>query len=89
MLREDLDRIGQDLENLSASLPRVTLLDDEYRRAVTAAELAWIDGLLDDLRTGALTWNQEQLASAAMEDLGVLAPDLPPEYLPDPAGHAP
>jgi DNA-binding PadR family transcriptional regulator len=89
VLREDLDRIGQDLENLSASLPRVTLLDDEYRRAVTAAELAWIDGLLDDLRTGALTWNQEQLASAAMEDLGVLAPDLPPEYLPDPAGHAP
>jgi DNA-binding PadR family transcriptional regulator len=89
VLREDLARIGQDLENLSASLPRVTLLDDEYRRAVTAAELAWIDGLLDDLRTGALTWNQEQLASAAMEDLGVLAPDLPPEYLPDPAGHAP
>jgi len=89
VLREDLARIGQDLENLSGTLPRVTLLDDEYQRVVTAAELAWIDGLLDDLRTGALTWNQEQLASAAMEDLGVLAPDLPPEYLPDPAGHAP
>jgi DNA-binding PadR family transcriptional regulator len=89
VLREDLARIGQDLENLSASLPRVTLLDDEYRRVVTAAELAWIDGVLDDLRTGALTWNEEQLTSAAMGSLGVLAPDLPPEYLPDPAGHAP
>lgn len=89
VLREELDKIGQDLENLSGTLPRVTLLDDEYRRAVTAAELAWIDGLLGDLRTGALTWDQEQLASAAMEDLGVLAPDLPPEYLPEPAGRTP
>jgi DNA-binding PadR family transcriptional regulator len=80
VLREDLARTEQDLENLSASLPRVTLLDDEYRRAVTAAELAWIDGVLDDLRTGALTWSREQLASVAMQDLGVLAPDLPPEY---------
>jgi DNA-binding PadR family transcriptional regulator len=80
VLREDLARIERDLENLSASLPRVTLLDDEYRRAVTAAELAWIDGVLGDLRSGALTWSREQLASVAMEDLGVLATDLPPEY---------
>ena len=79
-LREDLARIERDLEDLSASLPRVTLLDDEYRRAVTAAELAWIDGVLADLRTGVLTWSREQLASVAMEDLGVLATDLPPEY---------
>ena len=89
VLREDLGRVGQSLENLSGTLPRVTLLDDEYQRAVTAAELVWINGLLDDLRTGALTWNQELLASAAMKDLGVLAPDLPPEYLPDPADYAP
>ena len=80
VLREDLARIERDLENLSASLPRVTLLDDEYRRAVTAAELAWIDGVLGDLRSGVLTWDREQLASVAMEDLGVLATDLPPEY---------
>ena len=80
VLREDLAGIEQDLENLSASLPRVTLLDDEYRRAVTAAELAWIDGVLEDLRTGALAWDREQMAAVAAQDLSALAPDLPPEY---------
>jgi DNA-binding PadR family transcriptional regulator len=80
VLREDLARIDKGLNAYAGALPRVTLLDDEYRRAIAAAELAWIDGLLDDLRAGALTWDQEQLAAIAAEDLTALAPDLPPEY---------
>lgn len=79
VLRKDLARIE---ENLAATLPRVTLLDDEYLRAVTAAELNWIDGILDDLRTGELTWSKEQLASVATETLAPVAPDLTPEYFP-------
>jgi DNA-binding PadR family transcriptional regulator len=78
VLRQDLARIDG---NLDAALPRVTLLDDEYLRAVTAAELNWIDSVLDDLRTGALTWSQEQLSGVALEGLAPLAPDLTPEYL--------
>jgi DNA-binding PadR family transcriptional regulator len=80
VLRADLARIEQALQDVPAGLPRVTLLDDEYRRAVTAAELAWIDGLAEDLRTGALTWDREQIAAFAAQDLSALAPDLPPEY---------
>jgi DNA-binding PadR family transcriptional regulator len=80
VLRKDLARIDQ---NVSAALPRVTLLDDEYLRAVTAAELNWIDGVLADLRSGALTWSRELLASVAIPDLAPLAPDLTPGYLPD------
>jgi DNA-binding PadR family transcriptional regulator len=86
VLREDLARIEQTLAGLSANLPRVVLLDDEYRRAITVAELAWIDGLISDLRTGALTWDREQLAAAALQDLSGLAPDLPPEYTVDAEG---
>ncbi len=82
VLRENLTRVEKTLRDFSDTLPRVTLLDDEHQRAVTTAELNWIEGLLDDLRSGALTWSDEQLTTAAMEDLGVLAPDLPPEYLP-------
>jgi DNA-binding PadR family transcriptional regulator len=81
VLREGLAKVEQVLESYSGTLPRVTLLDDEYRRAVTAAELAWIDGVLDDLRSGALTWSEEQLTSIAAEDLTALATDLPPEYV--------
>jgi DNA-binding PadR family transcriptional regulator len=80
VLRPDLAEIEQALQNTPGNLPRVTLLDDEYRRAVTAAELAWIDGVLADLRTGALTWDREQIAAVAAQDLSALAPDLPREY---------
>ena len=45
VLRESLAKIEQVLESYSGTLPRVTLLDDEYRRAVTAAELAASPGL--------------------------------------------
>ncbi len=46
------------------TLPRVTLLDDEYLRAGTAAELAWVRGVLEDLRSGSLAWGEDLAASA-------------------------
>jgi DNA-binding PadR family transcriptional regulator len=86
VLRERLARVEQALDRYSGALPRVTLLDDEYRRAVIAAELAWIDGLVEDLRIGALTWSEEELIRVAADDLAGLAGALTPEYFP---GQAP
>ncbi|MTE11710.1 PadR family transcriptional regulator [Nocardia aurantiaca] len=43
-------------------LPRITMLEDEYQRAVTAAELHWLEGVLADLADGSLTWSWESLA---------------------------
>ncbi|MFE3026402.1 PadR family transcriptional regulator [Nocardia tengchongensis] len=43
-------------------LPRVTLLEDEYQRAVTEAELRWLEAVLADLADGSLTWSWESLA---------------------------
>ncbi len=40
-------------------------MDDEYQRAITAAELAWLTGVIEDLRTGTLTWNYEMFAELA------------------------
>jgi hypothetical protein len=82
-LRQSLAEVEKTLADNSSLLPRVTLLDDEYLRAVTTAELNWIDGVLDDLRSGGLAWTEEQLTGAAMESLGGLASDLPPGYLPE------
>ncbi|MGA3154547.1 MAG: PadR family transcriptional regulator [Streptosporangiaceae bacterium] len=76
-LRENLAAIERELENYSAVLPRVTLLEDEYLRAVTAAELSWINGILDELRSGSLTWSYDELAGAATSFL----PDR--SFLPD------
>jgi DNA-binding PadR family transcriptional regulator len=82
VLRESLAGIEQVLGRYSGTLPRVTLLDDEYRRAVIVAELAWIDGVVEDLRTGALTWSEEELTRVATDDLAGLAGVLTPEYFP-------
>nr|WP_272956043.1 PadR family transcriptional regulator [Actinopolymorpha rutila] len=40
----------------AGGLPRLLLLDLEYARAATAAELQWVRGLLADIRVGDLTW---------------------------------
>jgi DNA-binding PadR family transcriptional regulator len=63
-LHENLTRLESDLDGFSATLPRVTLLDDEYLRAVTAAELSWVRGVVSDLRTGALTWDEDLFEAA-------------------------
>jgi DNA-binding PadR family transcriptional regulator len=67
-LKESLARLQSDLDTYAASLPRVTLLETEYQRSVAAAELAWLGGVIDDLRSGVLTWGDElvDLATAEM-----------------------
>ena len=48
----------------------MTLIEDEYRCAMIRAELSWLAGVVDDLRTGALTWGEEiaELAKASMSE---------------------
>jgi DNA-binding PadR family transcriptional regulator len=38
-------------------LPRLFLVETEHQRAVVKAELDHVEGLVDDLRTGRLTWD--------------------------------
>ncbi len=73
-LRDTLARLDDSLSRYHATLPRVTLLDDEYQRAMIAAELDWLTGLLDDLRSGALTWSADELRASAMAELGAEPP---------------
>ncbi|MGA3147787.1 MAG: PadR family transcriptional regulator [Acidimicrobiales bacterium] len=68
LLAEDVATYEHDAETHSGSLPRVTLLDDEYQLAVATAELNWIRGVIEDLRSGLLTWGDE-LANAARSSL--------------------
>ncbi|MET7988183.1 PadR family transcriptional regulator [Streptomyces sp. NPDC005281] len=46
-------------------LPRITRLETEYLRAVTAAELEWVRTVVEDLRAGRLSWSKEQLDALA------------------------
>jgi hypothetical protein len=48
----------------------VTLLEDEYRRAMVAAEVAWLDSVLGDLSSGALDWTEDlaELAKSYLQE---------------------
>jgi DNA-binding PadR family transcriptional regulator len=48
-------------------LPRLFLLEEEYRRAVLAAEVEWLRSVTDDLRAGRLTWSEEWLRQVASD----------------------
>jgi DNA-binding PadR family transcriptional regulator len=48
-----------------AGLPRLFLLEEEYRQAVLQAELSWVQGVISDLRDGRLTWTERWLHEIA------------------------
>jgi DNA-binding PadR family transcriptional regulator len=58
-------QLGEQLADTEAQLvaypdvPRLFLLEEECRRAVLGAELDWVRGVVADLETGALAWDEE------------------------------
>ena len=78
-LERRAERLAAELNETESALaenpmvPRLFLLEEEYRRAVLAAQLAWVRDVLDDMRAGRLTWSEEWLREIAAQ-IG-----LPPE----------
>lgn len=64
LLRDSVAALDRELDDESGP-PRLFLLETEYVRAVTAAELQWVDGVVDDLGAGRLAWKVEDLAEIA------------------------
>lgn len=60
----DAARAGMQ-EAEAMGLPRLFLLEDEYRNAVTRAEFAWLDGVVRDLREKKLTWSRAWIRDIA------------------------
>ncbi|HEU5469570.1 MAG TPA: PadR family transcriptional regulator [Actinophytocola sp.] len=70
--RADAIEVGlTDHDALAASgaLPRMFLIDDEYRFTLIRTEVAWLRGVVRDLRSGALTWSPELLRTFMDHDL--------------------
>ncbi|MFJ8010836.1 PadR family transcriptional regulator [Streptomyces fagopyri] len=73
VLQRRSDALAEQLDGLQAAmaaeaergLPRITRLETEYLRAVTAAELEWVRAVVEDLRAGGLSWSKEQLDAVA------------------------
>ena len=65
VVRGQLTALETDLAGYAAALPRIVLMDDDYQRAVLAAELDWLEGVLADLRSGELTWSEDDFEAMA------------------------
>jgi DNA-binding PadR family transcriptional regulator len=75
--REELEKraesIRVELSKLDAAkqaaggLPRVFLLEDEYRNDILSAELNWLERTIAELQNGALTWDLSWLKKIAAE----------------------
>jgi DNA-binding PadR family transcriptional regulator len=52
------------LEAAPPELPRLFLLEEEYRAAMLETELTWLRGVIDDLEAGRITWSEESLRQA-------------------------
>ena len=63
--RGELERARRELDHVRDQLPRVVLLDNEYALAHLEADVAYVAGLLDDLRSGALRWDRAELLDIA------------------------
>jgi hypothetical protein len=51
-------------EQAKAGLHRAAVLETEYLHAVTKAEYAWLQGVVNDFRSGAPTWSLDDFSEA-------------------------
>ena len=71
-----LAEIEADLQTPEDVLPRLFLLEEELMSATLQAELNWVRGLIDDLRSGALIWNTDWLRAFAPPETNLDEEDI-------------
>jgi DNA-binding PadR family transcriptional regulator len=65
-LEKEIAGLGTSMEAaLPLAVSRINLLETEYLRSMRIAELAWVRSLIQDLQSGALTWDLEKILSSA------------------------
>ncbi|WP_118178604.1 PadR family transcriptional regulator [Paraburkholderia phosphatilytica] len=48
-------------------LPRLMMLDDEYKQVLLKAEIKWLGGLIAELESGEMNWNEKWLRQLAAQ----------------------
>jgi hypothetical protein len=62
-----LAHLDSQLQDYRESVPRIALIETEYQRAVTDAEARWLSSVIDDLKSGKLCWDHDEIAAQAAE----------------------
>jgi DNA-binding PadR family transcriptional regulator len=66
LLQSQIAQMDAAITRLRPRIGRINLVESEYARAMRAAELQWVRAVVDDLRSGAFTWNLEEILDAAV-----------------------
>ncbi len=61
LLESEIAELRMVLKTMVPKIGRLVLVEVEYVRAMRQAELTWVKSLLEDLRTGRLTWDAEKI----------------------------
>jgi DNA-binding PadR family transcriptional regulator len=64
-LAAQLAETEAELASAPPGLPRLFLLEEEFRRTALEAELTWVRGVIADLREGRLDWSEQWLSELA------------------------
>jgi DNA-binding PadR family transcriptional regulator len=64
-IADELADTERALESTPPELPRLFLLEEEYRATMLRAELGWLLAVIEDLKTKRLTWSEEWLREIA------------------------
>lgn len=67
-LNERLTHMDANLQQNAGGIPRLFLLEYEYLRLSLDAELSWVRAVIEDLRSGALTWSEDWIREMLPED---------------------
>jgi DNA-binding PadR family transcriptional regulator len=65
-LQTEIERIDEQCR-LASAVPRLFLLEMELLRATCATERSWVASVVDDLRSGKLTWSKSWLKKIAAQ----------------------
>jgi DNA-binding PadR family transcriptional regulator len=63
-----LAELDSQLQDEHHQLPRIGLIETEYQRAVTDAEARWLGSVIDDINSGRLSWDYDQIGPQADHD---------------------
>lgn len=68
--REIGGSVAQTKAALAMGIPRLFLIEDEYRQCMLRAELEWVTSMIEDLRAKKLVWSREWLRKVEAKLVG-------------------
>ena len=78
-LEQNAQAIEAGMKAASAYVERINLIESEYLLAMRRAELKWVRDLIVELRSGALTWDLNEIIHKVRNLRKAAASSLPPE----------